>query len=501
MPSPNDKGFFLEFNEHFLLAARTISLNRPLVIEEMGEAPLDNKAGLTQVLSTVIPDTAKGPVTIICSVRPAKQFIHLAGDEEARQYAAPAALQTFAKSAYASSGACELAGVQVRNGLPLDGKSGSRWLLAGAPQESLAAIQASLKEWNLTPARIESATLSLIGGVLSEQQFSKSTTPVIVWEVGAEASHLYLISGKGFEAAKHLAFGFDKIVEAVQAEMNLKFKGAAARLFFNEFYDFAEVGPKIAGRVNTALQPALAEIAGGTSPVVLLCIGMTSKQAWFNDCMAKALGLTSWQPNLAGMVRQRGPEICRQHAERRTFARVARPSRNGQLLPRRKAGRRQRLAPGVEPRPARRRGGGARPGEGLRASARPCPVPVAPKAVAPVPVKAAATVAPPPAPKPAPVAPKTVPAAPMARAAPPRGRPGSGSQARSPSSRRRSLPLPSPRRSNSPGNRLPRLRIRALRQPPSQAWPAARPGPHRPAARANARSSPRPRDGPRSRLR
>jgi len=158
-------------------------------------------------------------------------------------------------------------------------------------------MQATAREWKVTPARVESATLSLVGAILSEQQLSKSATPLVVWEIGDAASGLYLFGSKGLEAAKRLAFGFDKIVEGVQAEMNLKFKGAAARLFFNEFYDFSEVGPKIAGRVTTALQPAVAELAAGGS-ATLLCLGMTSKQAWFNDCLAKALNLTAWQPNL-----------------------------------------------------------------------------------------------------------------------------------------------------------------------------------------------------------
>ena len=300
MPSPTDKGYFLEINERFLLAARTISLNRPLVIEDLGEAPLDNKAGLSQVLSTVIPDTSKGTVDAICALRPQQQFIHLATDDEARQHATPAALPSFvSQSPFAALGASDVVGVQIRTGLPLDGRSGGRWLLTGAPKESLAAIQAMAREWKLAPVRVESATLSLLGAVLSEQQFSKSATPLVVWEVGDATSDLFLLSGKGLEGAKHLDFGFDKVVEGVQAEMNLKFKGAAARLLFNEFYDFSEVGPKIAARVTAVLQPAVTELVAGSAPASLLCIGMTSKQAWFNDYMAKSLGLAPWQPNLA----------------------------------------------------------------------------------------------------------------------------------------------------------------------------------------------------------
>ena len=61
MPSPQDKGYFLELNESFLLAARTVTPGRPAVIEDMREASLDNKPAVSQALSAVFP--AAGPAT------------------------------------------------------------------------------------------------------------------------------------------------------------------------------------------------------------------------------------------------------------------------------------------------------------------------------------------------------------------------------------------------------------------------------------------------------
>jgi TonB family protein len=311
MLSPTDKGNFLELNEHFLLAARTISLNRPLVIEDLGEAPLDNKAALSQVLSTVFPETSKGTANVICTLRPRHQFIHLARDEEARQYSTPAALRDFvSRSPYASLGTSEIISVQARTGMPFDGKSVGRWLLAGVPQDSLFSRQTALREWKLTPVRIEAATISLLGAILAEQQINKTSTPLLVWEIGEESSDLLLINSKGLEASRRLAFGFDKVAEAVQAEINLKFKGAAARLFFNEFYDFSEVGPKIAARAAAALQSTVAEFVSTNTPAALLCVGLTSKQSWFNQYLAKSLGLAPWQPNLVDWCSNAGVKFA-----------------------------------------------------------------------------------------------------------------------------------------------------------------------------------------------
>src|SRR5664280_775092 len=164
-------------------------------------------------------------------------------------------------SSFDRSGPNELVGVDARSGLSLDGNAGSRWFVAGAPKESLAGVRTTLSGWKVAPSRLEVATVGLLGVVRAEQQRTKGA-PALVWEIGEATSDLFLVSAQGLENVKRLPFGLDRVADSVQAELNLKFRGAATKLFLGEFYNFSEIGPEIAGRVAGSLQPAIAEITG-----------------------------------------------------------------------------------------------------------------------------------------------------------------------------------------------------------------------------------------------
>ena len=299
MPSLQDQGCFLEFNESFLLAARTVTPGRPAVIEEIREVSLDNKAAVSQALGAVFP--AAGPATlgVVCSVRPRNRFFLLASEKDTPKASSLAALRTLiGNSSFGRSGPSELVGVDARSGLSLDGKAGSRWFVAGAPKESLAGVRTTLSGWKVAPSRLEVATVGLLGVVRAEQQRTKGA-PALVWEIGEATSDLFLVSAQGLENVKRLPFGLDRVADSVQAELNLKFRGAATKLFLGEFYDFSEIGPEIAGRVAGSLQPAIAEITGsGGAPATLICTGLASRQDWFSEQLAKALNLAPWQHDI-----------------------------------------------------------------------------------------------------------------------------------------------------------------------------------------------------------
>jgi len=299
MPSPQDKGYFLEFNESFLLAARTVSSGRPLVIEELREASLDNKSAVDQALSAVFPATGATTPNVLCSLRPRNRFFLLATEKDTPKVPSLAAMRALVgNSPFASAGPSELIGVDAHSGLPIDGKSGNRLLLAGAPKESLDGMRATLGEWKIAPSRLVAATVGLLGVISAEQQRAKAG-PVLVWEIGESTSDLFLVGAQGLEIVKRLPFGLDRVADGVQAELNLKFRGAATKLFFNEYFDFSENGPRITSRVAGSLQPVIAEIAGGgVSPTALLCTGLVSRQNWFTQQMAKSLNLAPWQPDV-----------------------------------------------------------------------------------------------------------------------------------------------------------------------------------------------------------
>lgn len=299
MPALQDKGYYLELNESVLLAVRTASLGHPPVIEDLREVALDNKATTAQALTAVFPEAGSGTARVISTLRPRQRFSHLATEEESAQFFTPAALRTFVGSlSGAGSDPSAIVGLQAANGRPLDGRPGSRWFLTGAPEASLTAMQSTLREWKLPPDRVEAASVALLGAVLAEQKRT-SAAPVLIWDIGDTTSELFLVGSQALQAVNRLAFGFDKVAESVQTELKLKFKGAAAKLFFNEFYDFSEIGSKIADQVAGSLRSAVAEISAKSgAPATFLCTGLTSKQSWFTEHLAKSVGLAPWQPDL-----------------------------------------------------------------------------------------------------------------------------------------------------------------------------------------------------------
>jgi TonB family protein len=311
MSTPQEKGYFLELNEYFLLAARTSSLGGPPLIEDLREAPLDSKAAVGQLLNTVFPEAKKGAVRAVCALRPRHRFFHLAVDSETRQYSTPTALRAFVShSPEATNGASEMVALQTSSGAPLNcnGKVEGRWIFEGSPHDSLASMQATVLGWKLLPYRVEAATLALLGAIHAEQQVNKASGPLLLWEIGETTSDLFLISARGLMAAKRLAFGFDQVAESVQVEIKLKSKESAAKMFFNEFYDFSEIGAKITARISTALLPEITSFvpADFRASVTLLCTGLPSKQAWFNEHLARSLGLAAWQPDIVGWCGRAG---------------------------------------------------------------------------------------------------------------------------------------------------------------------------------------------------
>lgn len=307
MPSASDKKCFVELNDHSLVAARTSSAGAPVIVDHLEEVRLDNKAALSDAIGTIFPETKSGTVRVICALRPARRFFHLATPDEAKKHANAAALKGFAaQPPYAEYGASAVTAVLADGGV-LDGK-GSRWLLAGAAQESVEAALGTLRELKLDPVRVESASVSLLGACQTAVSLAKETGPVLVWEVGEKTSDLFMIGAEGIQGARRVGFGFDAVVDAIATEINLKFKASAAKLFFNDLYDFSESGPKIGARMGSQLQAEVSALAlqAGRQPVQFICTGFPAKQQWFSESVAKGLNLAPWQPDVAAWCGKAG---------------------------------------------------------------------------------------------------------------------------------------------------------------------------------------------------
>jgi chemotaxis protein histidine kinase CheA len=275
--SQNSPLCFLELTDFSYRFAVCPDRQQPGKIQEIHEFPLSEANRLAQLL----PPASE----LICALRPKTRQAHLASGAEAAKFKGLEGLRQFAQQP--ERGAAEpawFAGVQATDGqLP----NGQPWLLSLSPADAQQAARALFA--NLTPksARYLDATI-ITAGTLG----SLVTTPTLLLEIGELASQAFLVSPRGVLATQTATLNLDQIAEAVQAEFNLKFRGSAAKLFFNPDCDFTDHAAPIAVRLTGKLKTDLASILGGQpAPAAFCCSGLPAAQHWLGLALAKELGL------------------------------------------------------------------------------------------------------------------------------------------------------------------------------------------------------------------
>ncbi|HWZ96108.1 MAG TPA: TonB family protein [Opitutaceae bacterium] len=302
MANPTNKGYFVELNHFSILLARSSSLLSPFSVEDIREVPLDNKAGLEEAVQAIFPETKTGTANVFAALRPKQHGFHLSSADEGKKFATLATLAgMLTEPALAGLSPCEYTAVYTRGGLPISGQ-GAPWLLAAAAKESYAQALSTLQELKLVPTHISPATLSAVGGLASALKLKGDGSTALLFEFGESCPHLLLVSGDGVEAVRPTALTMDKVAEVVQAELGLKFKGSAAKLFFNEAYDFSETGAKIGARLAQELTADIGAL--GRTPAAFACTGLPAKQSWFASHLAGALNLAPFAPDLKSWCTQ-----------------------------------------------------------------------------------------------------------------------------------------------------------------------------------------------------
>ena len=290
MPTSKDSVCFLEQTDFSLLLARGAAGSQPLRLEALAEVPLADAAALGAAVRAVF---ATESASVVCALRPKPRLLHFANASEAKLHPGLGGARQFAtkQPGLASLPPAWLAAVQARDGAA---PGTAPWLLSLTSAEGHAATDALLDSLKLKTARSVSATLNSVGAIAASV-----TAPIWLLEIGELASSALLVSRDGVHAAGPVSLNLDRLAEAVQAELGLKFRGSAVKLFFNPVYDYSEVGAKIAGRLAPALKTELAALRGANdAPIALACAGLPAAQQWFATQLAAALELAAFAPEL-----------------------------------------------------------------------------------------------------------------------------------------------------------------------------------------------------------
>jgi hypothetical protein len=298
------KTFFLEQNEHSILVARTSAAVPPLVVEELREVPLADTAALADVLRQIQPrKSPSGYLNAICGAYPPRRLVRRATLELKRIKEPGYFAEILTQQFRIEPDKYTVHVINSPDGSDYDFTKPSvqkEVLFCGLPSEDVVALQDGLLERGVYPDRLELGSIALLGGVVDYLAFRKSKTPTLVLEIGADATHSFIVSAGGVETSRPIPQGLDAMVPVIQKELGLKDEESARKLFYSDTFDFTGMGPLLLKRLLKELQSSIGfyEVQTGQSVGQVLCAHLPPKLAWLESAMATSLGIAKLELDL-----------------------------------------------------------------------------------------------------------------------------------------------------------------------------------------------------------
>jgi TonB family protein len=302
MSATDSTGYFIELGENNLIIARTNLGPRPHAVDDLREVWLGDAAAVDNLITELKPAGSTSKAVALLRLKPRSSFY--SNQAQAQKIKSAPAVEEFLKeSLTAESLPANWAWADIKEGRSPE--NGSPWLIDASPTASTDEALAKIKGWSFELLRCESATLSLAGALAVAARTAQTGAPILFCDVAETRSHLYLITPQGIVGRTTAAAGFDSLAGATQEALGLKFRGSAARLLFNETYDFADSAVKIVEPLVAAIKQSLPSL-GPVAPASLVCSGVLAKQSWIIQAVASALGLKPFAPDIASWASAQG---------------------------------------------------------------------------------------------------------------------------------------------------------------------------------------------------
>lgn len=294
--SQKNKGYFVELNDHAILFARTSAPTAPFAIEDLRECPPNDAAALTAAIGQLQPKrNPTGYLHATVGIYPARRVVRRHTLELKRVKEAGYLAEVCSQQFRIEEDKYSLAILNATDGTEFDlAKGGVKDVMfCGLPIEDASAAQTSLLEGGIYPERLELGSVATLGGVVDCLAQTKAKTPVLVLEIGADATHSFIVTANGVEASRPIPQGLDAMVPIVQKELGLKDEESAKKLFYSNTFDFTGMGPLLIKRLLKELQSSIGfyEVQTGQSVGQVLSTQLSPKLQWLDTAIANALGI------------------------------------------------------------------------------------------------------------------------------------------------------------------------------------------------------------------
>jgi hypothetical protein len=304
-------GIFLDHGGDTVRAARTSAFAAPFSVEEVGECPAGDRAGLVQLLQRLSPRRAAGRrVHARVAIRPEGQLVRVLTAEPKRLGEPEYFAALCSGQLQIDPQAYLLSVLHAEDGRPFDpARTGERELFfCGLPLAELEAAQGALVDQDIYPESLELGTVATLGAVADHVRQAGLAAPVLVLELGGASSHAYVVSAAGVSLARQLSSGLDAMVPLVQRNLGLKDAAAARKLLHANAFDFSAMGPELTLALARELHGLIShlEMRTGRSVSHLLNLRLPAKLGWLGTALARGLGLEPLAPAMESWLAARG---------------------------------------------------------------------------------------------------------------------------------------------------------------------------------------------------
>jgi hypothetical protein len=264
----------------------------------MLECAPNDPAALKDLLGRLQPKkTPSGYVHATVGIYPAKRLIRR-HTVEPKRVKEPAYITELCSQQFRiEDDKYSLAILNANDGVDFDSVRGTQKdvVFCGLPIEDSQNTQAMLLESGIYPERLELGSVATLGGVVDCLAFNRAKTSVLVLEIGADATHSFIVTANGVEASRSVAQGLEAMVPIVQKELGLKDEESARKLFYSNTFDFTGMGPLLIKKVLKELQSSIGfyEVQTGQSVAQVLTMQLSPKLQWLDTAVSGALGISS----------------------------------------------------------------------------------------------------------------------------------------------------------------------------------------------------------------
>lgn len=304
------KGFCVEIGEQSILLARMAHLDGPVLIEEMKELPVTDQDGLKEYLRTAAGKGPTGYAHSKCGIYPAKRIVrrHTLDLKRLKE-------PTYFNEIYAQQLRIEPDKYTMLALNPADGSefestkaNQKEVLFCGLPSDEIISIQDSMLANGIYPERLELGTVATLGALVSYLKFKQNKTPLLLLEIGAEATQSFILSADGVDISRPIPSGVAAMIPVVQKELGLKDEESAKKLFYSNTFDFTSMGGTLTKKLLKELQSSIGfyEVQTGQSIGAVLCTQLPSSLAWLGNTMAGSLGVNTFKMELAPWLESLG---------------------------------------------------------------------------------------------------------------------------------------------------------------------------------------------------